>query len=152
MRLSIIAVGRAGSDPSRNLFDHYAARQRWPMALHEVVARKNAAPARLMEEEARLLLDAVPKGAVIVALDARGQTLSSEAFAKAIAAWRDDGAKDLAFLIGGAGGLAGRVRKAARLTLSLGPMTWPHLLVRVFLAEQLYRSQMILAGHPYHRE
>ena len=80
-----------------------------------------------------------------------GKNLTSPVFAKKIGAWRDDGVKDLAFLIGGADGLAKEVRKTAVLTLSLGSMTWPHLLVRALLAEQLYRAQTILAGHPYHR-
>jgi 23S rRNA (pseudouridine1915-N3)-methyltransferase len=96
-------------------------------------------------------LAAVPKGAVKVALDSQGVALSSEALADRLRAWRDGGASDLAFLIGGAGGLDPAVREAADLVLSLGPMTWPHILVRALLAEQLYRAQTILAGHPYHR-
>ncbi|HLF58958.1 MAG TPA: 23S rRNA (pseudouridine(1915)-N(3))-methyltransferase RlmH [Alphaproteobacteria bacterium] len=151
MRLWLAAVGRAGSDPARALFDHYSGRLSPPLTLREVVPRKNVAPERLAEEEGRLLLAAVPGGAVIVALDEKGKALSSQAFAGRMGAWRDDGVKDLAFLIGGADGLAAKVRHKAALTLSMGPMTWPHLLARAMLAEQLYRAQTILAGHPYHR-
>lgn len=105
-----------------------------------------------MEREGRLLLDAVPKDAAVAALDEKGRTFSSSALAVRIGEWRDRGVRDLAFLIGGADGLNGEVLKRADLVLSLGPMTWPHMLVRGLLAEQLYRAQCILSGHPYHRE
>ena len=86
-----------------------------------------------------------------LALDERGKSLTSEAFAKTLARWRDEGTADVAFVIGGADGLADTLRKRARLLLSLGAMTWPHMLVRGLLAEQLYRAERIWAGHPYHR-
>ena len=86
-----------------------------------------------------------------MALDERGRSLSSAAFADYLGRRRDEGVADLAFVIGGADGLAERVRSRADLVLSLGAPTWPHLLVRGLLAEQLYRAQSILAGHPYHR-
>ena len=78
--------------------------------------------------------------------------MTSAAFAGLLGRWRDEGVRDIAFLVGGAEGLDGSVREAAALTLSLGAMTWPHLLARALLAEQLYRAQSILTGHPYHRE
>ena len=87
----------------------------------------------------------------LIALDMRGKSLSSEDFAALLSRWRDEGAGDLAFAIGGAEGLDDTLCAAAALTLSLGAMTWPHMLVRVMLAEQLYRAQTILTGHPYHR-
>jgi 23S rRNA (pseudouridine1915-N3)-methyltransferase len=87
----------------------------------------------------------------VVALDERGAALSSAAFAERLGTWRDGGIPDLAFLIGGADGLADTVRQRAGLVLSLGLMTWPHLLARGLLLEQIYRAQQILAGHPYHR-
>jgi 23S rRNA (pseudouridine1915-N3)-methyltransferase len=88
----------------------------------------------------------------VIALDEKGKTLTSEAFARHIARWRDGGVQDLAFVIGGAEGLDKQVTKHADTVLSLGPMTWPHLLARVLLAEQLYRAYAILTGHPYHRD
>ena len=97
------------------------------------------------------LLAAVPQGARLVALDERGKNLDSPAFAALMGRWQDDGLGDLAFAIGGPDGLSPAVLERADLTLSLGPMTWPHLLVRVLLVEQLYRAQSILDGHPYHR-
>lgn len=153
LRITIAAVGRARRGPERALFDDYAARLSWPVSLKEIDARvpgSTPAAVRIADEGARLIA-AVPPGALVVALDERGQDLSSEAFAEKIRAWRDGGRRDLAFVIGGAGGLADAVRERAILVLALGRPTWPHLLVRAMVAEQLYRAQQILAGHPYHR-
>ncbi|MCH8038105.1 MAG: 23S rRNA (pseudouridine(1915)-N(3))-methyltransferase RlmH [Proteobacteria bacterium] len=97
-------------------------------------------------------LGAAPAGARLVALDEAGKAMTSAAFAGLLGRWRDAGVRDIAFLVGGAEGLDGSVREAAALTLALGPMTWPHLLTRALLAEQLYRAESILTGHPYHRE
>ena len=151
MRLHIVAVGKLKAGPHAALARHYAERLAWPLVLREVEEKRPLPAAELKEREAALLLAAVPAGAVLVALDERGKTLTSAAFAQKIAQWRDAGTADLAFLIGGADGLADQVRQKARLVLSLGAMTWPHLLVRGMLLEQLYRAQQILAGHPYHR-
>ena len=101
--------------------------------------------------EGELLLGAVPAKAVLVALDRRGKVLDSEGFARRLARWRDDSVSDVAFLIGGADGHGEPLLKKAALVLSFGAMTWPHLLARAMLAEQIYRAQQLLAGHPYHR-
>jgi 23S rRNA (pseudouridine1915-N3)-methyltransferase len=151
MRLVIAAVGRAKPGPHLELQRLYAGRLQWPLALVEVEERRKLGPAERQAREGELLLAKVPAGAVVVALDERGTTLSSAAFAKKLAGWRDRGV-DVAFLIGGADGHADAVRTRADFTLALGAMTWPHLLVRGMLLEQLYRAQQILAGHPYHRE
>src|SRR6185437_715906 len=151
MRLHIVAVGKLKAGPHAALARHYAERLAWPLAVREVEEKRPLPAAELKEREAALLLAAAPAGAVLVALDERGRSLTSAAFAQKLAQWRDSGASDLAFLIGGADGLAEAVRQKARLVLSLGAMTWPHLLVRGMLLEQLYRAQQILAGHPYHR-
>ncbi len=105
----------------------------------------------LKAREGELILGALPPAIPFVALDERGTQLSSRALAERIAAWRDQGSPELAFAIGGADGLHSMVLDRANLTLSLGSMTWPHLMVRGMLLEQLYRAQQILAGHPYHR-
>jgi 23S rRNA (pseudouridine1915-N3)-methyltransferase len=104
-----------------------------------------------MRREGELLLAAVPTDAVTVALDRRGRQMDSEAFARQLARWRDQSVADVAFLIGGADGHAEALLKKASLVLSFGAMTWPHQLARAMLAEQIYRGQQILAGHPYHR-
>ena len=150
MRLHIIAVGRLKAGPHKDLERYYAERLTWPLALREVEERRKLPPAEIREREGALLLAAVPPAAIAVALDGRGTALSSEAFAQRLAAW-DAGTQDLAFLIGGADGLAEAVRRKAKFILSLGAMTWPHFLARGMLLEQLYRAQQILAGHPYHR-
>jgi len=149
MRMTIVAVGRAKAGPERDLVQHYLKRMAQPLDLKEVEA-KAANDAKRSEGEK--LLAAAPKDAVIVALDERGKELSSRQLADRIAGWRDDGIRDIVFLIGGADGLDGRVRERADLLLSFGRVTWPHMLMRGMLAEQIYRAQCILAGHPYHRD
>ena len=95
---------------------------------------------------------AIPAGALVVALDERGESLSSRELAGRIGSWRDGGQSDIAFAIGGADGLDPSIRERAGLVLSFGRLTWPHQLARAMLAEQIYRAQQILAGHPYHRD
>ena len=151
MRLTVAAVGRWKGDPARAVYETYAARSPWPLTLREVVARRPGGGAEVQAEEAALLDRAVPAGALRVALDAGGRPLDSAGFADWLGCRQAEGTRDLAFLIGGADGLEPRLSTGADLRLSLGPMTWPHLLVRALLAEQLYRAQSILAGHPYHR-
>ena len=151
MRLHIVAVGKLKAGPHLALARHYADRLAWPLAVREVEEKRPLPAAELKEREGALLLAAAPPGAVLVALEEHGRTFSSAAFAQKLARWRDGGTSDLAFLIGGADGLSEEVRQKAQLVLSLGAMTWPHLLVRGLLLEQLYRAQQILAGHPYHR-
>lgn len=151
VRIHLIAIGRARVGPERALYEHYAARLSWPIELREIEPRGRMAPDQLKAREAELLLGAIPNESKIVALDERGAELTSEALAERIGVWRDDGTGEIAFVIGGADGLDQSLRKRADLVLSLGRVTWPHLLVRGLIAEQLYRAQQILAGHPYHR-
>ena len=152
MRITIAAVGKLKPGPHRDLAAHYAGRLRWPLTIREVEERRKLSPAETKAREAALLLDALPKGAQLVALDERGTALTSADFAKRLARWRDSGTSDLAFVIGGADGLDETIRRQAAFVLSLGPATWPHFLARGMLLEQLYRAETLLAGHPYHRE
>lgn len=155
MRVHICAVGRLRAGPERTLIDDYLTRfdrsgralGLGPATVIEVDDRKGGG----MATEAPLLDRAIPKGALVCTLDERGQTLSSPDFAALLARWRDNGRSDAAFLIGGADGLDPALRARADASLSLGKMVWPHMLVRVMLAEQLYRAASILAGAPYHR-
>ncbi len=151
MRITIAAAGKFRRGPERALYETYAERLSWPIQLKEIEDRAKFAPQARRAKEAERLLGAVPDGAILIALDETGSALSSRAFALRIGRWRDDGAADLAFVIGGAEGLDRALIKRASLVLSLGPMTWPHLMVRAMLAEQLYRAEAILRGHPYHR-
>lgn len=122
-----------------------------PIAIVELEEKRRLPPVALREREAELILAALPVGARLVALDEGGAAWTSREFAARLAAWRDGGASALAFAIGGAEGLGQRVIERADAVLSLGAMTWPHLLARGMLLEQLYRAQQIVAGHPYHR-
>ncbi|HTO83861.1 MAG TPA: 23S rRNA (pseudouridine(1915)-N(3))-methyltransferase RlmH [Methylomirabilota bacterium] len=153
MRILVAAVGRGRSGSEQALFDAYRRRLSWPVTLREVEERRKLPATQLTQREGELLLAALPKAPAlfVVALDPRGKALSSEDLARRLADWRDRGVNELAFLIGGADGHAEAVRRRADFLLSFGPMTWPHLLARAMLAEQLYRAQQILAGHPYHR-
>lgn len=151
MRLQISAIGRLKAGPLQDLAREYTRRLTWQVEIREVEERRKLPPPEPRTREGELLLASLPKGAAVVALDAGGKQLSSENFAAKLALWRDNGAADLAFLIGGADGLAPAALARADFTLSLGTMTWPHLLARIMLLEQLYRAQQILAGHPYHR-
>jgi 23S rRNA (pseudouridine1915-N3)-methyltransferase len=151
LKLTIACIGRAGRGPERDLYEHYAGRIRWPLTLRELEEKKKLPPAELIRREGELLLGALPDKSVPVALDRRGKVLDSETFAKHLERWRDDGVADLAFLIGGADGHGEALMQKASLVLSFGAMTWPHLLARAMLAEQIYRAQQLLAGHPYHR-
>ena len=120
-----------------------------PLLLVEVTA-KSRDPARVNAEECQVLLGAIPKNAHVVALDGRGKPWSSEELAEQLGRWRMLG-KDLAFLIGGADGLDKTVLDRADQRWSLGPLTLPHPLVRIVVAEQLYRAASLLSHHPYHR-
>ena len=155
MRIHVCAVGRLRAGPEAALIDDYLSRfdrtgralGLGPATVTEVEDRKGGG----MVAEAALLSKAVPKGAVLCALDERGRTFTSPKFADKIAGWRDAGRGDLAFVIGGADGIDPALRGEADQLLSFGQMVWPHMLARVMLAEQLYRAATILAGSPYHR-
>jgi 23S rRNA (pseudouridine1915-N3)-methyltransferase len=151
VKLTIAAIGRAGRGPERDLYEHYAGRIRWPLVLREFEEKRKLPPAGMIKREGELLLGAVPDKAVLVALDRRGRALDSEGFADRLRRWRDDSVSDVYFLIGGADGHGEALLKEVSLVLSFGAMTWPHLLARAMLAEQIYRAQQLLAGHPYHR-
>ncbi|MFN4354108.1 23S rRNA (pseudouridine(1915)-N(3))-methyltransferase RlmH [Parvibaculum sp.] len=158
MRVHICAVGRLKAGPEKLLIDDYISRldaAGRPIGISagpviEVEEKRKLDAPQLMAREAELLL-AAAKGATIVALDERGKNETSEVFARRLGEWRDNATSDLAFVIGGANGLAPAIREKAVHIVSFGAMTWPHMLARTMLAEQLYRAVTILAGHPYHR-
>lgn len=121
------------------------------IAVEEVAVSKARDIKARMEQEAERLAARVPEGAHVVLLDAKGKGMTSEDFADMLGALRDAGTRDIAFVIGGPDGLAPLPGKKSGRSLAFGPQTWPHLLVRAMLAEQVYRALTILAGHPYHR-
>jgi 23S rRNA (pseudouridine1915-N3)-methyltransferase len=138
--------------PLHELQALYAGRIVPPPTITELEEKRRLPPEQLKAREAELILGALPAGALFVALDGGGASWSSRDFADRLAAWRDGGIPTLAFAIGGADGLGRAVIERATAVLSLGRMTWPHLLARCMLLEQIYRAQQILAGHPYHRD
>ena len=152
MRLWLGAVGRIKPGPEKTLFDSYAKRLSPPLTLVEVEEKRPLSVSERQAQESKLLQAALPDKAFVVVLDERGAILSSEEFAGRMSKWQDDGVADLAFLIGGADGHDPALRDRAAFRLSLGAMTWPHMMVRVMLAEQVWRAQSILSGHPYHRK
>ena len=151
MRVTVVAVGRAKRGPTETLWQDYARRLTWPVTLKEIDLRGGAEGPTRQRREAAQLLAAVPRGARLVALDERGEDLASAALAARLSDWRDRGIADLAFVIGGANGLDLTVRAAADLVLAFGRQTWPHMMARAMLIEQIYRAQQIILGHPYHR-
>lgn len=138
MRLHVIARGKIGRSPEAELVARYVKRITWPVVQTELPDTGGTIPA--VQAPAREIL-----------LDERGKQLSSEEFALLLGRWRDEGVREARFLIGAADGHGDVARGQADLLLGFGPMTWPHLMVRAMLAEQLWRATSILAGHPYHR-
>ncbi|KHA50165.1 23S rRNA (pseudouridine(1915)-N(3))-methyltransferase RlmH [Sulfitobacter geojensis] len=155
MKVHICAVGRLRAGPEKDLIDDYLTRfdrtgralGLGPARVVEVEDKKGGG----MAAEAALLERALPAGALICALDERGKIETSPEFANRLGGWRDMGRSDVAFVIGGADGIAPDLRARVDYKLSFGKMVWPHMLVRVMLSEQLYRAASILAGGPYHR-
>jgi 23S rRNA (pseudouridine1915-N3)-methyltransferase len=139
MLLHVIARGRIGRSPEAELVDRYVRRIAWPFRQTELPDQGGRLPASLAGS-ARLVL-----------LDERGESPSSEAFAARLGVWRDAGVREVRFLIGAADGHDAALRAEADWLLSFGAMTWPHMMARAMLAEQLWRATSILAGHPYHR-
>ena len=139
MLLHIVARGKIGRSPEADLVDRYLKRITWKTKLTELPDRGGKVPD-------------LPPGSVSIVLDERGKAMSSVDFASRLEAWRDGGKREARFLIGAADGHDQSLRNDADLLLSFGPATWPHLLVRAMLAEQLFRATSILANHPYHRE
>lgn len=159
MRLVVISIGRLKQGPEQELAERY--RQRFEdigrklgfrgLAVHEIPESRARDAATRMAEEAAAIMAAIPDKSVLVALDERGRSVDSAAFAHQLGQWRDEGVAGTIFTIGGADGLLPELQRKARLRIAFGSATWPHQMVRVMLLEQIYRAATILAGHPYHR-
>ncbi len=139
MLLHIIARGKIGRSPEGELVERYLKRISWPTQVTELPESGGKPPPPA-------------ESAVTILLDEKGETLGSVDFARRLERWRDAGRSEARFLIGGADGFSDSDRASADLLLSFGRATWPHLLARAMLAEQLWRATSILANHPYHRE
>lgn len=151
MRIKILAVGRAAGTPEGALVSEYLKRLPWQADIREIEVKGRLKAAERKRRENDLLIQAIPKDTVLVALDEGGSRLSSAEFAKSIDRWRQQAINTLAFMIGGADGLNETVKMRADAVISLSDMTLPHLMARAVLAEQIYRAYSILENHPYHR-
>ncbi|MEP4769398.1 MAG: 23S rRNA (pseudouridine(1915)-N(3))-methyltransferase RlmH [Roseibium sp.] len=159
MRFTISCIGRMKSGADKDLFDRYMDRARktgrglgiTDVALSESAESRAQRPDDRKTEEARILLQNIPAGAKLVALDETGRSLTSPAFSDKLEAWKNDSVPEIIFAIGGADGHGPEVLARADLKLALGSMTWPHQIARILLAEQVYRAMTIQSGHPYHR-
>lgn len=145
LRLEIIAAGRLKNGPFAVLRDEYLKRMTWAVSITEIEGRSTA-------EEQTKILEKIRTGAIVIALDEKGKVFNSRAFAAQLSNLSSQGETDIQLIIGGADGLSDEIRDKARFLLAFGPQTWPHMMVRVMLLEQLYRAQQIIAGHPYHRD
>ena len=152
MKLVLVAVGRSKDGPEAQLFDHFSRRLRSPLRVVEVEEKRPIKGAERKRKEADLILQAIPDGSYVTALDERGRASTSRDFASWYRERQDSGIGSLTFVIGGADGLHDAVKTRADRLIAFGPMTWPHMLVRGMLAEQLYRAEQIMAGHPYHKD
>jgi len=149
LKAGLVAIGRFKAGAERALWEQYNARLRPPLALRELPEGVGS-PAEIRSREAAAITAALPAQALVVAMDLGGAAPTSEALAALCARW-EEAARPVTFIIGGAEGLDPTLLDRAAHRLSLGPLTWPHLLVRAMLAEQLFRAQCIRANHPYHR-
>lgn len=159
MLITVAAIGRLKDGPERELCERYLSRASaagralgLTFATRELAESRATSPAARKTQEATALLDALPAGAAVIALDEGGRSVDSRALAERVAHWRDDGIGTLAFVIGGPDGHGQALLDRAALRLAFGAMTWPHQLVRIMVFEQLYRTVTILSGHPYHRD
>jgi len=152
MKILIAAVGRATRGPEQELVEKYLKRIPWDIAIKEVAEKRSLPDSKKKESESRKLLSLIPKSSKKIVLDQSGKKLSSLDFSEKIRSWQNQGCSRISFLIGGADGHDKQMKNQADFILSLGDMTWPHMLVRVLIAEQLYRTYSILSSHPYHRE
>jgi len=156
MQVTLLAVGRMKQGPEKQQIATYLKRCPWPVNIIEVEEKRPIRGPERMAREGDLILKALDgiggENAHIIALDERGKALRSTKFADMIRQRREAGAARLVFLIGGADGYDPRVRQRADFLLSLGEMTWPHMMARLMICEQLYRTSCILAGHPYHKD
>ena len=150
MQLLIVAIGKSRATPENTLTKRWLSRLQPPGRTIEIESKLPPGPRRTEDESRRLLL-AVPDGAALGVLDPIGKDHSSEDLAILIGKWRDEGFKSACFAVGGAEGHSDTLRHEANSIIAFGRATWPHVLFRAMLAEQLYRASAILAGHPYHR-
>lgn len=147
MHITIVAVGRLKPSPLQSLMTDYTTQLQWKIGVKELDSKEES-KSTFGEKFCAL----IPPQSYIIALDEKGASLSSREFSQHIEKYQTQGHSHLCFLIGAANGLPPLAKTKAHLTISFGRATWPHMMVRLLLVEQLYRAQQILSGHPYHRD
>jgi len=150
-KIDIIAVGKVKKGSWFDLISDYVSRTKWPLTLIEVESKYTESKAQQAHEQ-RLILEKLDEDSFIIVMDERGDGLRSLDFANTLQKIQEMGSNKITFLIGGAEGFTSEIRDKANMMLSFGQQTWPHVMVRIMLLEQIYRAQQIIAGHPYHRE
>lgn len=151
MRMTIVAAGRLKSGPEHELCQRYLKRTNWQITLKEIEEKQVTSPNQRKKKEAEKLLHAIPSSSYIIALDEHGKTMTSQEWASMLSELEISHSQ-IAFVIGGADGIDETLLKKAQRKVSFGKNTWPHMMVRAMLLEQLYRAHTILTNHPYHRE
>ncbi len=147
MHITIIAVGKNSKSSLLDLYNEYKKRINWKVDLKEITSKNLN-----NEQENKQILSLIPDKAIVIALDEKGKSMPSSNFADKFKKWQLDGFTNICFIIGGADGINNDVRDKANMLISFGEQTWPHMMVRSMLIEQIYRTQQILIGHPYHRQ
>ncbi len=154
MRITILSIGKFENSPQKAVFENYLKRLKWKVELRELELKnaQNMSVAKIKEGEGELILKAWKPSSKLIALDEHGKQFTSLEFAKLFSDMAVNGDSDLTFVIGGSDGLSAEVLQKAAMKISFSKMTFPHLMVRSVLIEQLYRAESIIKGHPYHRE
>jgi 23S rRNA (pseudouridine1915-N3)-methyltransferase len=154
MKITIISIGSFENSQYQKIFYDFAKRLKWSISLKEILPKNstNFSKPQIKENEANLILKAIKPGSKLIALDEKGKQFSSQNFTKIISDFALNGNSDLTFIIGGAEGLSPKIIDNCHLVISLSPLTFPHLMVRIILIEQIYRAYSIINNHPYHRE
>ncbi|MBM5783066.1 MAG: 23S rRNA (pseudouridine(1915)-N(3))-methyltransferase RlmH [Pelagibacterales bacterium] len=154
MKISIISIGKFENSPFKQVFETYLKRLKWKIELKELDLKNshNFSIEKIKESEADLIIKNLKPNSKVIVLDEHGKQFGSIDFAKMLSDFAVSGDSDLTFIIGGANGLGKEILQKSQIKISLGKMTFPHMMVRVILIEQLYRAQSIIEGHPYHRE
>ena len=152
MRITILAVGKIRNSVFNQLYELYVKRLRWEIILYEIESHNKKSGEEQQKDESMRLITLIPSDACVITLDERGKLLSSRELASWVEQKIEEGTKDICLIIGGPNGLSPDILFKSNLILALGRATWPHLMVRGMIAEQIYRVQQILSGHPYHKD
>lgn len=153
MKINIIAIGKFKKNcPNQELFLDYLKRTKWSVKLVEIESKISGSVEEIKKKEGELIIKNIVPNSKIILMDERGENIGSKEFAVKISNWQNQSISNLCFIIGGANGVSEEVKKTADLVLSFGKMTFPHMMIRSMLAEQIYRAFLIINNHPYHKD